>query len=189
MTDWLIGHKYLVYLVLAAAVLVTFALWWRARKRHYLIALGVAAVLLLGMVVLDRSVETDGEQMVRKVKEVAAAVTANDMDAAFAHVSENFNRPPRNKRDFRRLCDDVRKTGRVTEVVVWDLTPADVSPAAVTGNVEFRFKVRGSWGETPGNHLARVDFVRDPDRQWRIKSFDVFDSIQGSKTPLGIPGW
>ena len=189
MAEWLIEHTYVIYALLAAAVVASFAGWWRTRKRNYLIALAVAVVLLLGMVALDGAVETDGEQMVRKVKEVAAAVTANDMDVAFAHVSESFSRPPRNKRDFRRLCDDFRRSGRVTEVQVWDLRPEDVSATAGTGSVEFHFKVRGSFGETPPHYFGRVYFVRDPDRQWRVKSFDVFHSLNQSRTPLGIPGW
>ena len=187
MAEWLIEHKHLVYSLLGIAAVAVFALWWRSRKRHFLIALAVAVVLILGMVGIDRAVETDNEQMVRKVQEVAAAISANNLDTAFDHVSASFDRPPRKKQQFRELCERFRRTGQVTDVQVWDLTPVDPPPGG--GAVEFRFKVRGSWGESPPNYFGRVVFVRDPDRQWRVKSFDVFDSMNQSRTPVPIQGW
>lgn len=187
MAEWLIEHKHLVYSLLGIAAVAFFALWWRSRKRHHLIGLAVAAVLILGMVGLDGAVETDNEQMVRKVQEVAAAISANNLDAAFEHVSASFERPPRNKQKFRELCERVRRAGQVTDVQVWNLTPVDPSPTG--GAVEFHVKVRGSWGESPGNHYSRVVFTRDADRQLRIKTFDVYDTINQSQTPIAIPGW
>jgi hypothetical protein len=189
MAEWLIEHKYPVYFLLAAAVVGSFALWWRTRKPYYLIALSVAAVLMVGMVALDQAVETDGEQMVRKVREVAAAVTAKDLTAAFQHVSESFNRGGHKKDEFRKFCESTVRAGRVDQVQVWNETVVDLSRPGKTGTVQFNFKVHGNWGETPPNWFAKVMFTLDPDGQWRVKSFDHFDSLNQSNTPLPIPGW
>jgi hypothetical protein len=32
-------------------------------------------------------------------------------------------------------------------------------------------------------------FTLDPDGQWRVKDFDVYDALNQSKTPIAIPGW
>ena len=183
MSEWVIDHKLPIYFLLAAAIIACLALWWRLRRRYFLIVTVMGGILLLGLLVLDRIVETDGEQMVRKVREIAAAVSANNLDAAFDHVSAKFDRPPRTKQSFRDLCTRVRSAGQVADVQVWDLSEADVSPAMGVGAVEFRFKVRGSWGETPPNYFCRAAFTLDPDRQWRVKTFDIYDSLNQSRTP------
>jgi hypothetical protein len=189
MPSWLVEGEPIVYAVLGC-VLVGFGLaWWRTRKRRYAVAAGVVAALMAGYFLLDRFVESDGEQMVRKVNEIATAISAHDLDAAFGNVSDGFDRPPRNKASFRKFCDDTLRAGNVTEVRVWDLAPVDVSRPQRTGAVEFHFKVRGRWGESPPNYFGKVAFVLDGDGQWRVKTFDVYDSLNQSRTPLAIPGW
>ena len=98
---------------------------------------------------------------------VARAISANDLPAAFKYVSEDFDRPPRNKRQFHDFCEGVLKAGNVTKVQVWDLTPVNVSRPARTGAVDFRFKVDGRWGESPPNYFGRVTFTT---RSMRAKS-------------------
>jgi hypothetical protein len=189
MSDWLLEHKYSIYFLLGVAILGGLALWWRSRKRHFLIAAAVAGAVLVGMLILDFSVETDGEQMVRQVREVATAISAKDLDAAFKHVSESFDRGGVNKEQFRKFCKATLDAGTVNRVQVWDESAAAVSRPSRTGEVQFRFKVHGSWGESPPNWFAKVAFTLDPDGQWRVKSFDYYDSLNQSTTPLPVPGW
>src|SRR5207237_1141367 len=105
MPVWLVEGDSFVYFLLACAVAALGAAWRRTRKRRYAVAAGVAASLIVGYFFLDRFVESDGEQMVRKVREVAAAISANDLDAAFQHVSDTFDRGGVNKQQFRRFCE------------------------------------------------------------------------------------
>src|SRR5438067_1651652 len=120
MSDWLIDHKQALYLLLAAALVLTLALWWRSRKRHFLIAAALVVLLGVGLFVLSQFVESDGEQMARKVREVAAGVTSKDLDAAFKHVSESFDRGGVTKAQFRKFCQTTIDAGRVNQVQVWD---------------------------------------------------------------------
>jgi hypothetical protein len=189
MPTWLVEGEPVVYAVLGIAFLGSVVGWWRTRKRRFAVVAGIAAALLLGYFLLDKLVESDGEQMVRKVTDVATAISAHDLDAAFRSVSESFDRPPRNKASFRKFCDDVLRAGNVTEIRVWDLAPVDESRPQRTGSVEFHFKVRGRWGESPPNYFGKVTFTLDGDGQWRVKTFDVHDSLNQSRTPIGIPGW
>jgi hypothetical protein len=189
MPGWLVEGDPAVYALLAGVLAALLAVWWRTRKRQYAIAAGVIAVLIVGYALLDFAVESDGEQMVRKVREVAAAVSANSVNAAMENVSNRFNRHGLDKEQFGKLCERYISRGEVTAVQVWDLTAVDVSRQTQAGTVEFHFKVHGRWGETPPNWFGRVVFTLDPDGQWRVKDFDVYDSLNQSKTPIAIPGW
>jgi hypothetical protein len=189
MFDWLLDHKFTAYFVLAAGLVASLAFWWRSRNRRLIGVAAACAVLLLCVFVLDRAIETDGEQMSRKVQAVAAAVTANEMDAVFQHVSESFDRGGVDKKRFREFCTSERSRGQITEVQVWNLTPQDVSRPNRTAAVRFNFKARGNGGESPSNWDAKVTFTLDPDGQWRVKTFDVYDMLNQSNTPIPIPHW
>jgi hypothetical protein len=189
MPAWLVEGRPAVYFFLTCLFLAAFALWWRTRTRRHAIVAGVLAALIGGYFLLDRFVESDGEQMVRKVREIARAVSSHSLAAGFDEVSESFDRPPRKKRDFRDYCESVLRRGWVSRVQVWDLTPMDISRDARTGSVEFRFKVDGSWGESPPNYIARATFTLDNDGQWRLKTFNLYDTLNQSTVPVPIPGW
>jgi hypothetical protein len=190
MPAWLFEGNLTVYFLLVCAELVLLALWWRTRQRKYAFSAGVVAGLTLGYYLLDRFVESDREQIVRKTQEVAAAVTAGDIERAFRNVSDSFKRGTVDKTHFREFAQRVRNERNVTEVQVWDFVfPGEVSREARPADVEFRFKVRGRWGESPPNYFARVGYVLDPDGEWRVQTFDVYDSLTESSRPIYIPGW
>jgi low affinity Fe/Cu permease len=188
MPDWLVEGNPYVYFVLACAGAGLLYGWWRSRKPRLAIATGIVAVLILGFFLLDHFIESDREQMVRKIGEVADAVSMNDVDRAFLNVSEHFDHGGINKEAFRQYCRGVRGRGEVTEVKVWDQEVVDISRPAKTGAVAFRFKVVGSWGQSPPNYFARANLIQDPDGQWRIVNFNLYDAMNQSTTPLPIPG-
>ena len=188
MVEWLDDARPYIFFVLGCVCAGFCYAWWRTRRPRYAIAAGVAAIAIVGFFFLGRFFESDGQQMVRKVQEVAAAVTNQDLVAAFANVSEDFRGHGMTKDEFKTNCQQRIAHGQVTKVLVWDLAAEDVSRANKTGVVEFRFKVIGNWGESPPNWFARAMFVLDPDGQWRIKNFEIYDSLNQSKTPIAIPG-
>jgi hypothetical protein len=189
MPAWLVeGDQTLLFLV-ACAALACFAAWWRTRRRRYAIAGGVALGALVGLVLLDRFVESDREQMIRKVREIAAAISHHDVDRAFTHVSEHFDRAGVAKPTFRRFAESRVRSGYVTDVQVWDFNVREVSRERRRGVVECFFKVHGSFGETPPGAFAQVAFTLDADGQWRVSNFDWFLSITDSTAPMTVPGW
>jgi hypothetical protein len=178
-----------VYLLLAFGLLVNLGLWWRTRKRSFLIAAGVFALLIGGYYLLDRSVDTDDKKLVRAVNDIAADLTAGKVDAAMKLVSDAFDGYGSNKKGLEDYCKLHISRGEVSSFKVWDVTVEQVSRAERTATVRFNFKVQGSWGESLPTWFLRVNFVLDPDDQWRVKSFAIYDSFNNSNTPVAIPGW
>jgi hypothetical protein len=189
MPEWLVEGNPTLYFLLACVLVISGALWWRTRKRQYAVAAGVAGFLIVGVFLIDRAVESDREQLIRIVNEVADAVTDGDIDRAFQHVSKSFSRAGMDKESFRHFARDRRGHGFVTAVRMWDVTPTEVLREQRQAVVEFPFKVRGSFGETPPNYFAKVTFVLDADGRWRVQTFDIFNSLTESRSPVPIPGW
>ncbi len=164
-----------VYLLLAVAAIIVGFLWTRTRERRYLYGIGGIAGLfaLVFLLNLVRG-ETDGEQIERRVKEMAAAVKAKDLDAAFRHVSDRFRRGGTDKATLRTFAQTVLDRGEVNEFQVskfervrfrrvgdQEIGTIPFVVKVITNDAVYPFRVEG-------------DFVRDPDGQWRLKDFRVY---------------
>ncbi len=189
MPDWLAESNPTLYFLLACVAIAFAAAWWRTRKRHQAIAAGVALALLAGAYLCHRLVESDREQMVRKIDEMSAAVRARQLDAAFRHVAESFRVASVDKKSFRAFADSMQQSRQVDEFVAWDYEPGPTSRESKSGELSFRFIVRGSFGKTPPTYFAKTQWVYDADGQWRLKAFELFNAINDSKSPVPIPGW
>src|SRR5437773_4216861 len=102
MPYWLVEGDVTLYAILASVGLVCVAVWWRTRRRKYAVVAVAAAVALLTLSLLDRLIESDREQMIRKVQEIANDVHARNFDRVFRHVSDDFRRGAFDKAQFRR---------------------------------------------------------------------------------------
>ena len=91
MLDYFCEGRSSVYVVLALAGLGLLVLWWQTRKRGFLLALAAVALLAGLHFLLDRFVETDHEQVTRKLQEMAAGVKNRNVDAILTHVSDRFH--------------------------------------------------------------------------------------------------
>src|SRR5579871_3006065 len=106
MPAWLIEGDPVVYLVLGCVALASLALWWRTRKKRYAVVGVVAVLLSLVFFLLDRSFESDREQIERKTREVAAAVQRHDVAGAFRHISEDFHYGGADKARLRSFAEE-----------------------------------------------------------------------------------
>jgi hypothetical protein len=196
--DWLFEGRPAVYVALAAAAVVLFVAWWQTRKRYWLYATA-AFVALAGLYfLLDRLVETDREQIVRKVNEMAAGVRERNVDRIFANVSEHFRLNNSDRAAFRQFAERALRTGEVTDITVWDFQfPEDfrarVRRTGTTGPPELdgarvSFMVKPQ-GPRLGAPFFRCDatFVRGPDGQWRLFGFQLFQPGVDSNQPVQIP--
>jgi hypothetical protein len=167
--DWLFEGRTGIYVVLAGVVVLLLILWWQSRKRWLLLGMGVAAALVGLYALLDYVVETDREQIVRKVKEMTAAVNAGNLDAAFVHVSDQFRSPKgRTKQDLRQEGQTYLNDKIVERVEMWDVVCIErPSRENKTTKVFFKVKVDG-----PQIFLADCDATFDfhPEHGWRLKS-------------------
>src|SRR4051812_29579654 len=101
MFDWLFEGRLTVYLALAVVALILLGLYWRDRRRWFLFGIGIVGVFVLTYLLLDRLVETNREQITRKLQEMAAGVKARSAERIFRHISDRFTFQGMNKATFR----------------------------------------------------------------------------------------
>jgi len=182
--DWLFEGHSSVYLVLATAAAILFALWWRTRQRK--IALGLAVVVVLtGLYgLLDLLRETDREQIIGNVQAMARAVKERNLDRAFDHISKDFNFREMGRDRFRRFAEDGIQRGGISEIEVWGFELKEVSRQKGTAEGEFKAKLRGSWGQFGPYHRCVVTFTWESDGKWRLKTLEVYDADTSQPTQL-----
>jgi hypothetical protein len=194
--DWLCEGRSSVYAVLALAGVILLVLWWQTRKRSVLLVCG-AIVLLAGLhFFLDRFVETDHEQVIRKLQEMAAGVKQRNADAILTHVSDRFQLGSMGKPELRGYVEQALQHGWVDDLAVWDIMfpPSELGPSA-TSNVapgkllfvQFRAKPTGAMTGATAYYLCRAHFIRDADGQWRLHDFQVFNPFVDTDKPLPLP--
>ncbi|HTU93529.1 MAG TPA: hypothetical protein VMF69_25845 [Gemmataceae bacterium] len=169
MFDWLFEGRNSVYVVLAALAVFLLLVWWQTRKRWFLVGVAVAVGLVGLYALLDKTVETDREQIVRKVQEMAAAANARDLDGLFDRISDNFHSPQgKDKQQLRDTFANYLQMGIVSNVRVWDIVCVDrPSREHPPARVFFSAKAE-SEHELLADCEATFDY--DPDRGWRLRS-------------------
>lgn len=187
MPYWLVEGDATLLFVLASVGLICVALWWRTRQRKYAVVAAAAAVAILTLSLLDHLIESDREQMIRKVQEISDGVRARDFDRVFRHVSDDFRRGGFDKAQFRKYAEDVSRHRNVTEFQAWGFVPGDVSRQKHRGELEFFFKIRGNWSAGNEYFLARTAWHLDSDGEWRLQTFEVFNPYSDTKSRLD--GW
>jgi ketosteroid isomerase-like protein len=182
----------IVFLLLAAALIVTGLVWLNRRSRKALIAF-LAVILVTGIVVLlDRLLESPREEAVRRVQAMVAAADRRDPDAFMAHVADSVvyqgeSQAVTYSRDqLRRHHFWITLQQFNVHVAAWDFARDDViQPDDNTIEIGFLAK-----GETGGKQIPayfRATFKRQPDGQWKLNRLASFDPIQRTK-PLAVPG-
>jgi ketosteroid isomerase-like protein len=190
--DWLFEGHTAVYIVLGSVAFVCLLCWKQVPRRAYLIGFGVAAALMLVYFLLDRLVETDREQIQRKIEVMAGAVRRQDVGAIIAHISEDFRVGGVNREGFRQYAESRIRSHWVDEIIVWDFQfPDDFKARApVAGRdtevaqVSFLVRAVGSFGNAV--ERCQADFVRDRDGQWRLLDFQLRNPVDNS--PVAVPG-
>jgi hypothetical protein len=189
MPYWLVEGDLTLYAILAAVGIVCAAIWLRTGRRKYAIVAGAAAVAILTLSLLDRFVESDREQMIRKVQDIADGVQSRNFDRVFRHVSDGFRRGTFDKAQFRSFAQEASHRRNVTEFQAWGFVPGDVSRQNRRGELEFSFKIRGNWSAGTEYFVAKTAWTMDSDGEWRLQNFDVFNPFTDATSPIQIPGW
>lgn len=169
---------------LGVVVLIFGGLWARYRKRPLLAAFGVLAVLLVVWIVLAVAFESPREEAVRRVNDMAAAVTAKDRAKFGENVSESFEKGKLKKADLLGYFD--QGAAYNLRATAWDFALTD--PPRVTDTevvIQFEGKAETSRGEPLVRHF-QATFVKDPDGKFRLKTYQAFDYIQKNQ-PADVP--
>lgn len=183
MIDWLFEGRLSVYIALAGLSGFLLFLWGKRRKRGYLIGFVIAAASIGLYAVLDAAIESDREQIVRKVKEMAAAFNAHDLDAAFVHISDHFRSPGgRGKEQLREMAQNYQKQGFVERIIVWDIVCVG-SPSRLNRTARVLFSVKAIGVR---EFLADCDaiFEFDPPHGWRMREVRLFKPQTSEEWPV-----
>jgi len=152
-----------------------------------LLAISALALLLLAaLAICDRAIESDREQIERKLHEMSDGVRERNLRKTFEHVSDSFKYGMAGKSSLMQIGEQAQQTGRVEEIPIWDIKVDDVGKEDTNAKAEFRIKVKGS-ALAENQFLVRAFFVRDPDGQWRLQTFEVY-SPTGFADRIQVPG-
>lgn len=187
MFDWLFEGLLAVYLLLLLLAAGIFVLWRRNGERRFLYVLGGIGLLALAYFLLDKCVETDREQIQRKVVEIGAALTKPDLDRVFAHVSESFHLGNDNKKAMRQRAEGAIKSYNIHNLKIWGTEIGTLDRDSRKAAVSFFLKADSTLSSGAKYLLCRSEFVLDPDDQWRMKTFALFNPYSDSETPFPIP--
>jgi len=192
MLGWFHEHNATVYMLLGVALVIVGAVWIRTQDRRLARAAAVIAGLLAALALLDLfGPESAGREIKRKVEEMARAIKTRQMDVLNRHVAESFHYEGFGKQAMIKLVEGFIASGMLTEVEVWKFEPPEINSKDGTAKITFRAKPKGS--ESPELFFRTVaQFVRDPDGQWRMKTFDIYTEPHGHhvripQMPVSLP--
>jgi hypothetical protein len=183
--DWLFEGRTSVYVILAALAVFLLLLGGQTRKRWWVIAAVVVAATIGLYALLDRLVETDREQIVRKINAMAAAVNAHNLNAAFADFSDQFRtRGGKTKNELQAAAQSYLATKIVERVDVWDIVLSE-RPSREKGETQVRFSAK-----THGVQEFLTDceaiFEFRPEHGWQLKSFRLLKPQTNEEWPWQI---
>ena len=186
MLDFLIDEPGPIYVFLVLAIVVAVALWWRTDRKWFLLGGIVSLLLIVALWLLGRWIETDNLQIERRIREMRTGVQQRNVDQILANISDKFHFGNYNKAQFRTRAAEALRRLDINDIEVWDFrehqTAREKREASVT------FSVKPHTGFSRGEfYKCTADFVLDPDGQWRMSGFRVFNPFVDTKTPLDIP--
>src|SRR5262245_28919448 len=188
MPQWLIEDLGFLALLLSVGAVALLIGWARTGNRKYAVAAGVTAGIAIAAALVWFFLNQDQREIRRKVEEIAENVGTRNLDRVFRHVSAEFRYGSHDKRALREAAQEALRRRDVTGVRVWDVQVEELSREQRTARVSFHFKGRGNWGTGAEFYLCRAVFVLDPDHEWRLKSFQVFNPAVNTNEPIAIPG-
>lgn len=188
MFDWLFEGRTSVYVVLAALAVFLLLAWWQTRKRWLLFGVVFAAGLVGLYALLDKAVETDREQIVRKIKSMIAAVNAGNIDGIFENISGEFRSPGgKGKAELREMARRYIEQKTVTSVDVWDIVCiGEPSLQQRTAQASFQVKVHGQPGVEGFLAECEATFDFDTRHGWRLRSIRFFKPQTTEEWPFQL---
>lgn len=169
---------------LGVMALILGGLWLRYRRVVLLAGSGLLLVLLVVWVVLGLMFESPREESVRRVSDMADAVTEKNWAKFGENVSESFEAKGRKKADLKKVFDQGGAFN--LRATAWDFALAD--PPRMTDTevvIQFDGKATPPTGEPLLRHFEAT-FVKDPDGKFRMKTYKSFDFVQKNQ-PADVP--
>ena len=176
-----------MYIAFGAIVLVLGALAWRRQKKADVITFAVGAALLLVLYLIDLSIESPREQIVRKLKEMESASRAGKYDELFKHVSDSFHYKSLDKKGLRAKADEANAYFP-DGVRIWNATRSNYKPMT-DGTIEQEFDVQPANNPQFRYQCVGV-FKKEADGEWRMITFRLYPVVSenGKREEVTPPG-
>jgi hypothetical protein len=174
MLEWLVDNAATLYLLLGILALCLAALWWMNRKRPYLIALAVVAVLAGLIFGLSFVIVTDRVRLARICEEMAQGIRARDVGQVFRHIASSFdqaNRTSMNATQLRELAQRHFARRGVQEIDFAKIHCESLDRDA--GKAKVQFWVSGVEDAEGMPIRCEADFVLEQ-TAWKMKGFKLF---------------
>jgi hypothetical protein len=167
--NWLFDSP---FTILLGAVAIGFFLgvaWVQTGKNAFLYAVAGIAVAAIGLLILERAVETDTEKVRKLLYQIAAEIEANDVDRVVQHVVSS--RPELGVEAKNRMG-----SYRFTQVQITKIHSITEHPNKQPPSVVAQFNVlvgAGGSGIEFDNQpvFFKVTFWKDTDDQWKIADY------------------
>jgi hypothetical protein len=182
MPNWLAQNPIGAYFVCAALGLIFLVAFWTTRRAKFLAGVAGAVLLAGGVFLIDWLIETDQEQIERKLNEMADAVNRGDVERLKDFFDDNFKSDQFPSRT--RLLDDARrylKAGENRKVNLWAPDIKFSRKTRLTCICQYSAQGMFAGRELPPQ-LGKLElvYVKDANGQWRIESFHV-QTMQGER--------
>jgi hypothetical protein len=178
MPSWIVDDPTLACVILGLAALLFGACWWFTRERWLAIAVGIFAGLTALVLLLFFLIDTDAKQIKRRIRAMADAVGIKDADRIFEHFSEQFVfLGLYGKQSFRERAMGYVQRGEVQSISVWGFEPRDIDREQKKATMLFKAKATGIGFKGIEYFRVRASFVLDPDGQWRLREFWLYDPM------------
>ena len=168
-----VEHPYIVSSALTLLLVMLLYVWMQIGEKSYLYAAGVNLILIIAVIALGHTIETDREQLERLVYETAELIETNQVDAAVAIIAD----PKVRQRASDTLANVEFHSARASNVRV---APVQGS-APPQAKVDLTASVRLSLGAVVKNKAAlrqvTLTFEKSSNGDWFVTEY--------SQRPLG----
>lgn len=168
----------LVIVVIGIVVLLGLGVAWSSTGRKELaIAAGLALLLVIVALAIERLVVTDGEAIRQTLQEIAHDVATNNHRALLRHIADSA--PELKQRANKEMPNYKFTDCRVTRIHNIQIDAGGAPKAAV---VEFNVVASGSFhyegmdlNDSNVARWVRLHFVKDKDGRWKVEDYQHDD--------------
>jgi hypothetical protein len=168
--NWLFESPLTIVLGAVAVGFLLGVAWVQTGKNGFLFAIGGVVAVAIGLLILERAVVTDAEQVTAIIYEIARQIEANDADEVVKHVVSS--KPELAEQGKREMQKHTFSGIGITMHSV-EAQPEKQPPQVVA---EFNAFISGSFAdgqvELQGRPVYfRVTFWKDTDGVWKIADY------------------
>jgi hypothetical protein len=175
------------YTLLGALVIILGLVALRRQKRSDLVNLGIGAVVVLAVFLIDRAVESPREEVEHVVNDMARAAEKSDYDAVFQNVSDSFSYKGKDKKVARQAAE-MAKGYFPGGIRLWGVTRDRFKE---TGDSTAEQEFDAQFVDGPQTRHRCVGVFKKENGVWKMTTFRLYPVVGNTDeevTPPGLDG-